>query len=107
MVDVDNSAAQLRFSVGTSPAHGRLELTTAPGVSATTFTQADIAANRVTYVHDGSETLSDSFTFTVSDGVGGSIGTTTVTLTIAAVNDAPTIISDGGGRRRRSMLPKM
>ncbi|HMZ53303.1 MAG TPA: cadherin-like domain-containing protein [Nitrospira sp.] len=97
VVDVDNSAAQLRFSVGTSPAHGRLELTTAPGVSATTFTQADIAANRVTYVHDGSETLSDSFTFTVSDGVGGSIGTTTVTLTIAAVNDAPTIISDGGG----------
>ena len=97
VVDVDNSAAQLRFSVGTSPAHGRLELTTAPGVSATTFTQADIAANRVTYVHDGSETLSDSFTFTVSDGAGGSIGTTTVTLTIAAVNDAPTIISDGGG----------
>jgi VCBS repeat-containing protein len=97
VVDVDNSAAQLRFSVGTGPAHGRLELTTAPGVPATTFTQADIAANRVTYVHDGSETLSDSFTFTLSDGVGGSVGATTVTLTIAAVNDAPTIISDGAG----------
>ncbi|HNA27689.1 MAG TPA: cadherin-like domain-containing protein, partial [Nitrospira sp.] len=65
--------------------------------SATTFTQADIAANRVIYVHDGSETLSDSFTFTLSDGAGGSIGTTTVTLAIAAVNDAPTILSDGGG----------
>ena len=97
VVDSDNSAPQLSFSVGTGPAHGRLELTTAPGVSATTFTQADIAANRVIYVHDGSETLSDSFTFTLSDGAGGSIGTTTVTLTIAAVNDAPTILSDGGG----------
>ncbi|HNN41502.1 MAG TPA: cadherin-like domain-containing protein [Nitrospira sp.] len=97
VVDSDNSAPQLSFSVGTGPAHGRLELTTAPGVSATTFTQADIAANRVIYVHDGSETLSDSFTFTLSDGAGGSIGTTTVTLAIAAVNDAPTILSDGGG----------
>jgi VCBS repeat-containing protein len=96
VVDVDNSAAQLRFSVGTGPAHGRLELTTRPGVALATFTQADLAANRLVYRHDGSETLSDRFTFTVSDGAGGSVGTTTMTLTITPVNDAPTIISDGG-----------
>ncbi|MCS6289106.1 MAG: cadherin domain-containing protein, partial [Nitrospira sp.] len=95
-VDVDNSATQLRFSVGTGPAHGRLELTTRPGVALATFTQADLAANRLVYRHDGSETLSDSFTFTLSDGAGGSVGTTTMTLTITPVNDAPTIISDGG-----------
>ena len=95
-VDVDNSAAQLRFSVGTGPAHGRLELTTRPGVALATFTQADLAANRLVYRHDGSETLSDRFTFTVSDGAGGSVGTTTMTLTITPVNDAPTIISNGG-----------
>jgi VCBS repeat-containing protein len=96
VVDVDNSAAQLRFSVGTGPAHGRLELTTRPGVALATFTQADLAANRLVYRHDGSETLSDRFTFTVSDGAGGSVGTTTMTLTITPVNDAPTIVSDGG-----------
>ena len=95
-VDVDNSAAQIRFSVGTGPAHGRLELTTRPGVALATFTQADLAANRLVYRHDGSETLSDRFTFTVSDGAGGSVGTTTMTLTITPVNDAPTIISNGG-----------
>ncbi|SLM45873.1 conserved hypothetical protein [Nitrospira sp. ND1] len=95
-VDVDNSAAQLRFSVGTGPAHGRLELTTRPGAALATFTQADLAANRLVYRHDGSETLSDRFTFTVSDGAGGSVGTTTMTLTITPVNDAPTIISNGG-----------
>ena len=96
VVDVDNSAAQLRFSVGTGPCHGRLELTTRPGVALATFTQADLAANRLVYRHDGSETLSDRFTFTVSDGAGGSVGTTTMTLTITPVNDAPTIVSDGG-----------
>ncbi|MEI2751790.1 MAG: cadherin-like domain-containing protein [Nitrospira sp.] len=95
--DVDNSDSQLAFSVGTGPAHGRIELTTAPGLSATSFTQADIVANRLVYVHDGSETLSDSFTFALSDGAGGSVGATTVTLTIAPVNDAPTITSGGGG----------
>ncbi|MBS0170648.1 MAG: cadherin domain-containing protein, partial [Nitrospira sp.] len=97
VTDVDDAAAQLTFSVGTGPAHGRLELTTTPGVSAMSFTQADIAANRLLYVHDGSETTGDSFTFTVTDAAGASVGATTVTLTIIPVNDAPTIISDGGG----------
>jgi VCBS repeat-containing protein len=96
VTDVDNTAAQLTYTIGIGPAYGRLELTTAPGLSATTFTQADIAANRLVYVHNGSETTSDSFTFTVSDGAGGTLGTTTMTLTITPVNDTPTITSDGG-----------
>ena len=97
VTDVDNSAAQLTYLIGTGPTYGRLELTTAPGISATTFTQADIAANRLVYVHDGSESTGDTFTFTVSDGAGGLLGATNVTLTIAPVNDAPTIVSNGGG----------
>ncbi|MBX9660986.1 MAG: tandem-95 repeat protein, partial [Nitrospiraceae bacterium] len=97
VADVEQTATQLTYVIGTGPAYGRLELTTAPGISATTFTQADIAANRLIYIHNGSETTSDSFTFTVSDGAGGSIGTTTVTLTITPVNDTPTITSGGGG----------
>jgi VCBS repeat-containing protein len=97
VTDVENPAAQLTYTIGTGPAYGRLELTTAPGVSVSTFTQADIAANRLVYVHNGSETTSDNFTFTVSDGGGGTLGPTTMTLTITPVNDAPTIISNGGG----------
>ncbi|MCS6288724.1 MAG: DUF4347 domain-containing protein [Nitrospira sp.] len=97
VTDVDNSATQLTYSIGTGPAYGRLELTTVPGVSATSFTQADIEANRLVYVHNGSESTGDSFTFTVSDAAGGLLGATTVTLTVAPVNDAPTIISNGGG----------
>ncbi|MBK8278316.1 MAG: tandem-95 repeat protein [Nitrospira sp.] len=97
VTDVDNGAAQLTYTIGTGPAYGRLELTTAPGVSATTFTQADIAANRLIYVHDGSETTSDNFTFTVNDGAGGSLGVTTMSLTIMPVNDTPTMTSNGGG----------
>ncbi|MBH0210030.1 MAG: hypothetical protein HP495_16220, partial [Nitrospira sp.] len=47
-------------------------------------------------IHDGSETTSDNFTFTVDDGAGGTLDTTTMTLTITPVNDAPTITSNGG-----------
>ncbi|MGZ9159267.1 MAG: cadherin-like domain-containing protein, partial [Nitrospira sp.] len=96
VTDVDHAAAQLTYSIGTGPAYGRLELSTAPGISTSSFTQADIIANRLVYVHDGSEATSDSFTFTVSDGAGGTLGTTTMTLTITPVNDTPTITSDGG-----------
>jgi VCBS repeat-containing protein len=97
VADVDHVATQLTYSIGTGPAHGRLELTTRPGVAAASFTQADIAANRLVYVHNGSETTSDSFTFTVRDRAGGALAATTVTLTITPVNDAPTIVSNGGG----------
>ena len=40
-----------------------------------------------TYVHDGSETTSGSFTYTVSDGA--ATDTATVTITVTPVNDAP------------------
>ncbi|HEX3148632.1 MAG TPA: cadherin-like domain-containing protein [Gemmataceae bacterium] len=65
--DPDNTAAQLVYTVTSSPTHGTLQ---DQGVAATTFTQADIDAGRVRYVSDGaaSPALSDSFTFSVSDG---------------------------------------
>ena len=42
-----------------------------------------------TYTHDGSETTSDSFTYIVDDGAGGT-ATATVNVTVTAVNEAPT-----------------
>jgi len=43
----------------------------------------------VVYVHDGSETTSDTFTYTINDLVGSTSNIATVTLTINPVNDAP------------------
>jgi VCBS repeat-containing protein len=44
-----------------------------------------------TYTHDGSETVSDSFTYRAEDGEGQS-NTATVTLTINPVNDPPSFV---------------
>ena len=82
VTDADNSPAQLTYTVTTAPVNGRLELTTAPGVAITSFTQADINAGRLVFVHSGAVSTSDSFIFTVSDGVGGMIGATTFTFTV-------------------------
>ena len=43
-----------------------------------------------TYTHNGSETASDSFTYTISDGAGG-FDTATVAITVTPVNDAPVL----------------
>ena len=82
VTDADNTPAQLIYTVTTAPVDGRLELTTAPGVAITSFTQADIDAGRLVYVNNGANSTSDSFTFTVSDGAGGSIGATTFNITV-------------------------
>ena len=46
----------------------------------------------VTYTHDGSETTSGSFTYTISDGSASS--TATVNITVTPANDPPTVSSD-------------
>ena len=44
----------------------------------------------VTYKHDGSETITGSFTYTLSDGTASGL----MTIDVTPVNDPPTVISD-------------
>ena len=46
----------------------------------------------ITYVHDGSETTTGGFTYTISDGV--HTATATVTIAVRPVNDPPMVSSD-------------
>jgi hypothetical protein len=86
----DNIASDILFDVDTFPTNGQLQLSTNPGVGIIEFTLDDLQNNRVQYVHDVTETTTDSFTFIVTDG-GQTLPLTTFNINIDPVNDAPII----------------
>ncbi|MGV6818004.1 MAG: tandem-95 repeat protein [Thiotrichales bacterium] len=90
--DVDNTPAEISYSVTTLPGNGQLELTTASGVAINSFTQDDIDNNRLVYVHNGTETTTDSFDFTVND-LAGTSSSGTFNITVTLVNDNAPVIT--------------
>jgi hypothetical protein len=97
--DPDDSGTGLTYTVTAAPGHGRLELSGNPGVAVSSFTQDDLDNNRLRYVHDGGESSSDSFTFTLADGGengAAALSGQTFAITINPVNDAPAISQLGG-----------
>ena len=93
--DPDNTDTDVTFTVTSAVTNGRLELTTNLGVAITSFTLDDLNNNRVQYVHDGSETTSDSFDFTITDGT-GTTGTETFSITVNPIDEAPVIVTNNG-----------
>jgi VCBS repeat-containing protein len=73
--DPDSPTFSLTTFSLTAPLHGTLTLN---------------ADGSFTYVHNGSETVTDSFTYQISDGINFS-NLATVSLTITPTNDAPVI----------------
>jgi VCBS repeat-containing protein len=55
-----------------------------------TFTQADVAAGRLKYVHSGDETTLDGFTFSVTDG-NSTVSAQGFVINVSGVNDAPVL----------------
>lgn len=66
--DTDSEDSTLVYQVVSAPMNGHLELTTSPGDTAHSFTQADINNNHVVYVGDSSLASSDLFIFNITDG---------------------------------------
>ncbi|MBL1173643.1 beta strand repeat-containing protein [Pantanalinema sp. GBBB05] len=90
--DNDNTAAQILYTLGSLPSRGSLLLNGVALTTGSTFTQLDLNdGTRLRYNHNGSETPTDSFTFTISDGSGGTIATNTFSITVLPVNDAPVL----------------
>ena len=71
--DVEDGAAQLIYSVSNA-ANGFLALSAAPASAIETFTQADIAAGGVTFVHDGAGDGVAGFDVVVTDAQGATAG---------------------------------
>ncbi|MDO6424424.1 tandem-95 repeat protein [Saccharophagus degradans] len=100
LVATDNlsTAANVTYTVAAAPANGILRLSGSALANSGTFTQDDIANNRLTYDHDGGETTSDSFTFSLADGLSNvnnnSSANFSFAISVAAQNDAPQTTDD-------------
>uniref|UniRef100_A0A8D0CH89 Fraser extracellular matrix complex subunit 1 n=1 Tax=Scleropages formosus TaxID=113540 RepID=A0A8D0CH89_SCLFO len=68
--DADTEVDSITFTIVQAPRHGTIEKThNGQNYRQTnTFTMDDIHQNRISYNHDGSNSLKDRFTFTVADG---------------------------------------
>lgn len=69
--DPDNTPFELQYTIVTPPAHGTLYFLNDPLTAGGQFRQTTIDAGNLLYVHDGSNTQFDRFTFVVQDGTGG------------------------------------
>lgn len=69
-MDADTEAQSITFTIVQPPRHGTIQRTARgqPFQLTSSFTMEDIYQNRVSYSHDGSNSLKDRFAFTVSDG---------------------------------------
>ena len=82
--DPDLPGDTLTYTLVSGPGNGSLNLSTS-------FTQAQVSGGSLNYSHDGGETASDSFTFSVSDGNGGAVASSVFAITVTPVNDAPSL----------------
>ncbi|CAJ1086551.1 FRAS1-related extracellular matrix protein 1a [Xyrichtys novacula] len=79
--DGTNKPEELLYVITHPPAHGHIEYIKHPGLTISTFSQMDIAANLVAYVHDNRASAStETFQFVVSNGKTSRNGTFDVTV---------------------------
>jgi len=84
--DVDNTPAQLTFTLSSPPKAGFLRRDGAVLGPGGTFTQADVNANRISYASLDTNATTDAFTFAVTDGAA-----TTAPATFAITIQAPVV----------------
>ena len=85
--DSDDDDNTLIYTVTQFPVNGDLRKSGIPNTSNLTFTQTELNQGIIDYLHDGSETLSDSFKFTVRDDGSNTTDETTFSITVNPVED--------------------
>ncbi|XP_030632075.1 FRAS1-related extracellular matrix protein 2b isoform X3 [Chanos chanos] len=88
--DADTDSSQISFTLTQPPLHGQVQYSFTDLTKGHSFNLDDIANGRISYIHNGDESLNDFFQLDVSDGV--HVVTITVRITVKPVDDeAPTI----------------
>ncbi|WP_421919880.1 cadherin-like domain-containing protein [Marinifilum sp.] len=68
VVDTDTEDIDIVYTVTVATENGIIANVNDVTTAIDQFTQADVAASKIVYVHNGSQTLTDEFSFSVTDG---------------------------------------
>lgn len=88
--DEESTPAQITYTVQ-SVSNGRFERVAAPGVAITSFTQAQVTAGAIQFVHNGNEDA-PTYTLIVTDSEGAT-ATRAATINFTNVNDPPSFLA--------------
>jgi len=94
--DAEQADTAITYTITSAATNGTLKLSGSALGLGGTFTQDDINNGRLTYVHNGGETTSGAFGFTVSDGAGGSVTGQSFAFAVNPVDDPATLGNDSG-----------
>ncbi|KAM8960071.1 FRAS1-related extracellular matrix protein 1 [Pelodytes ibericus] len=79
--DGTDKPEELLYILSTPPQYGQIEYVTHPGIPITSFSQMDVAAQTVCYVHNSkAEAAADTFKFLVNNGLRTKHGTLNIRL---------------------------
>ncbi|MDW8224024.1 MAG: cadherin-like domain-containing protein [Gemmatales bacterium] len=94
--DPYDGPAQLTYTLTSVPSFGQLRRNSTVLTVGSTFTQADIVNNLISYTHNGSENFTDSFSFQLRDAANNAApgGPYTLNILITPVNDPPSVNLD-------------
>ncbi len=68
VTDIDTEAGKITYTIDRGAKFGKLVSIVDETTAISTFTQQELTDSKIKYIHDGSQTLSDDFTFSVTDG---------------------------------------
>ncbi len=92
---LEGGAITINLSDNDSPSDSPIDFTSIIILDAPTNGNVDVNSDgTVTYTHDGSETSSDSFTYTIDDSDPSTSNIAAVTITVTPVNDAPVLTAN-------------
>ncbi|MFD1343977.1 cadherin-like domain-containing protein [Litorisediminicola beolgyonensis] len=95
VTDIDDAAEDILYRLAERPPYGELVLGGLTLQVGDSFTQADIDAGLVQYLHDGSDTLFDGLTLTFGDGEAPE-QTLRLSINVTPVDDTPPVVDLDG-----------
>eukprot|EP00064_Thunnus_orientalis_P008039 superscaffoldBa00000930_g8061 len=92
------SGMNFLYQIIVPPRHGHLEHSRIPGMPITAFTHTEVEREYISYIHDGSETLSDNFTIVANQTeIRKHSLPCTVHINITPINDETPVVTTNRG----------